>query len=68
MVNPLCPVCKVEEETVEHVVWFCPVASRCWEELCINFYTEGSGNTRQLLALFFDNRSIQEIEKFCMVA
>ncbi|XP_074352647.1 uncharacterized protein LOC141691791 [Apium graveolens] len=56
------------EENIQHVVWYCPVATRCWEELSIHFHADGNGNILQLLASIFDTRSIKEIEKFCMVA
>lgn len=28
----LCPVCKIEEESVCHVLWSCPAASDVWTE------------------------------------
>ncbi|XP_035546588.1 uncharacterized protein LOC118348634 [Juglans regia] len=30
--NPLCPICKLDEETIMHVVWQCPAAGDVWSE------------------------------------
>ena len=32
--SPLCSFCKVENETLEHLFWFCPNVRRFWEEIC----------------------------------
>lgn len=28
--NKLCPICELEEETVEHMLWSCPSAKDVW--------------------------------------
>lgn len=29
-VNPMCPICLVEEETLEHLLFLCPWTKSCW--------------------------------------
>jgi hypothetical protein len=31
--DPLCPVCNLEVETIEHIIWLCPSASDVWSEM-----------------------------------
>jgi hypothetical protein len=28
--NPLCPICGMEEETLGHILWSCPLAKDVW--------------------------------------
>jgi hypothetical protein len=31
--DPLCPVCNLEVETTEHIIYLCPSASDVWSEM-----------------------------------
>lgn len=37
-VDPMCPVCKSNFESVEHLIWSCPFSQSCWALSNIPFY------------------------------
>uniref|UniRef100_A0A803P267 Reverse transcriptase domain-containing protein n=1 Tax=Cannabis sativa TaxID=3483 RepID=A0A803P267_CANSA len=39
-VDSLCPVCDSHNETIMHVLAFCPIAAQCWEKAAIRIPTQ----------------------------
>lgn len=67
-VNSVCAVCQLGEETLEHVIWTCFFAKRCWEEAHLNWQNLEGMYTPYILASLLDNGITKAFEMFSMVA
>jgi hypothetical protein len=46
--DPYCPICEGEEETVYHALWQCPAARDMWSAGCVKFQKSCLGGPKFL--------------------
>lgn len=67
-INAMCAVCRVGDETLEHALWTCPFALRCWEEAHLNVHLVDGQSVAHFLSAILDADSTSGVEFFCMLA
>jgi hypothetical protein len=68
--NSFCPICLSENETVEHIIWECPMANDVWGEAPIKLQksTYLGGNFSQIFTDVISWCIKEEVELFAIIA
>lgn len=66
-VNPICQVCKLVVESVEHILLGCLFANKCWELSKINLIIAAGQSFTQMVVNLFDTLSLKDLELICSV-
>ncbi|XP_059437059.1 uncharacterized protein LOC132170184 [Corylus avellana] len=68
--SPSCPICHLEEESTEHILWYCPSASDVWScgPITVQKSICGNGHFIHLFEDLIDRYEQQELELFAVRA
>lgn len=66
-VHPICKICKLSEETIDHILISCPFASRCWEISNLQVVLNSDWPIFQRIVMFFDSLDLKVLEVCCSI-
>lgn len=59
-VIPTCPVCKTEDETLDHIFFHCPFTQRCWEIVQLHVQIADAFITGEGILSLFNNLNTKD--------
>ncbi|KAF4372920.1 hypothetical protein G4B88_018085 [Cannabis sativa] len=66
-VDSLCPVCDSHNETIMHVLAFCPIAAQCWEKAAIRIPTQQDTSFLDWCVSVFNSANTATCSLFCVL-
>lgn len=66
-VHPICKVCKLSVETLDHILVSCPFARRCWEISDLHVVLDSDRSIFQRIVMLFDSLDLKALEVCCSI-